>query len=89
MNKAHKFLQEKMTLGKILYRWDLYQLGFAECNFFEMGQPQPLHRRDAYSLLLFHLFNKDRRKALEQSYKLKHHQTHVSKHHQTSALQEE
>jgi hypothetical protein len=39
--------------------------------FFEMGQPQPLHRRDAYDLFLFDLFNKERRKVLQQSYKLK------------------
>jgi hypothetical protein len=45
---------------------------------------QPLHRRDAYSLLLFHLFNKDWQEALQQSYKLKPSKK-MSKHQQTSA----
>jgi hypothetical protein len=42
-----------------------------------------LHRRHAYGFALFHLFNKDWQKALQQSYKLTPPTT-VSKHHTTS-----
>jgi hypothetical protein len=45
--------------------------------FFQNGAAQPLHQRDAYSHLLFHLFNKEWRKALQQSYKLKPPNTSV------------
>jgi uncharacterized membrane protein len=43
----------------------------------------PLHRRDAYDLALFQLFNKDWQEALQQSYRLKP-PAKVSKHHSTS-----
>jgi hypothetical protein len=48
-----------------------------------MGLPQPLHRRDVNGFGLFHLFNKDRQEALQQSYKLKP-PAKVSKHHSIS-----